>query len=231
MLRQGDSDIRDSRLSTLWCAIFFVVAYVLWLRTFSILRYASGLELLSGVIIVSAVVQAIGFRGDRGRFAMAATACIAGGLFGTTVCPTWERRPHPGHGLVSVQMPTLARNSTVVFLVPTPASYVAAVEPDEVRYVGLNNSLVQLQAKIGLQKLIEDAIGTAPGPIYGIDKTDAFFGQAEPALLRYGLRRTGWCWPIRSNIDNNLRICRLARVNESNGWRDGLEPEGHSGSL
>jgi hypothetical protein len=108
-------------------------------------------------------------------------------------------------------VPQLPPDSLVILLVATPASYVAAFEPASVRFVGVYNSLIRLDSHFALQDKVEQLIRDAPGQIWGIDKTDGFFGMAEQSLQRYGLRRTADCRPIDSNVDTHLRMCRLER--------------------
>jgi hypothetical protein len=200
---------RQPSAAACWCAIWFVVAYVLWLRLFSIVRYAAGLELLSGVVIVAGIGAVLPARLFTVRVAAASLA--AGLLIGGTVLPIWERRPNPGERFLSVQMPQLPPDSLVLMLVATPASYLAASQPATVRFAGLNNSLLRLDSTFGLQGRVERAIAGQAGPIWGIEKTDAFAGEADQSLRRYRLRRTEDCRAILSNQDTHLQVCRLAR--------------------
>lgn len=196
-----------------WCAAFALFAYVIWLKTFSILRYASGLETISGVLIVIGCGLPLArLWPTRAWPPIVAMACTAGLLISTTVIPTWERRHQFGGGVVSVEVPKLPPDATVLLLVAAPASYVAAFEPPSVRFIGLNNNLLPLNATTGLQAVVERAIANAPGSIWGLDKTDDFFGQAEQTLARYHFRRTEECSRIASTVDNGLRICRLERT-------------------
>ena len=207
VLRRPDN--RPSAAAS-WCAVWMLGTYVAWLPTFSILRYLSGAEAMSGVVIVAAVNAVCrGWAASRVRVGAAAVAAIL--IAVTTVYPIWDRREFPVASLLDVSMPRLPADSVVIVLVATPASYTAAYQAPSVRYIGVNNILVLLKSTFGLQSKIEAAIRTASGPIWGIDKTDDFFGLAERSLERYHLRRTDECFPIESNQDTHLRVCRLQR--------------------
>ena len=199
--------------ASVWCAIWVLASYPAWLIMFSIIRYASGLEVISGLVIVAALGTWV-----RGWTAPSVRAGAAWGvallMVATTVYPTWERHKNTMTSLLSVGIPQVPPDSLVIYLEAAPASYVAAFEPPSVRFVGVNNSIITLGATFGLQRRVEDAIRTAKGPIWEIEKTDAFLGAPEESMARYGLRRTDECSPIASNQDYWLRICRVERTRE-----------------
>ena len=199
--------------AAVWCAIWILASYPAWLMMFSIVRYASGLEVMSGLVIVAALsTWAQGWTAPLAR--AVAGAAVAVLMVATTVYPTWERHKNMMTSLLSVGIRQVPPDSLVMYLAAVPASYVAAFEPPSVRFVGVNNSIITLDATYGLQRRVEDAIRTARGPIWEIEKTDTFPGKSEESMARYGLRRTDECSPIASNQDYWLRICRMERTRE-----------------
>lgn len=192
------------------CAVFAIVAYVMWLRTFSILRYFSATETLSGVIIVACLAHLLA----RRRLAWlptAAATCAAILVFSTTVVPIWERRPHPGKRFAAVSAPTVPPDSVVITLGPVESAFLAAFEPVSVRFIGLNNNLMRDDQATGLEPLIQRAIDAATGPIWGIAETNGFGGSAGRSLAQYGLHVTTECSPVTSTFAPPLRLCRLER--------------------
>ncbi len=210
----GSADRRPSD-GAVWCAIWTLCAYGLWLKEFSILRYASGLEVVSGIVIVAALQATLSARAAVGGMRMAAAGLVGIVLLVTTVYPTWNRRTSFDTEFLKVSMPILPSNSTVIFLTGTPSSYLAAFEPATVRFVGVNNNLIHNpvfpDVTFGLMNAVDQAIRTAPGQIWGMEMTGVFPGAAEKSLDRYRLARTSECVPIVSNVLTDERICRLER--------------------
>lgn len=194
----------------IWCAIWLLCGYLVWLKMFSILRYAAVLELMSGVVIVAAL-QCILPR-LTGSWTRIATAMTAGALLLSTTCyPDWGRIKTREAEILDVSMPQVPPNSVVILLQAAPVSYVAAFEPPSVQFIGVHNDLIALDSTSGLQAQIEKAIRDAPGEIWGIETTGDSSVLADQSLNRYRLRRTATCSPILSNLDGNLRMCRLER--------------------
>ncbi len=195
------------RVAAVWCAVYVIAAYVVWLKMFSILRYASGLETLSGVMIVAGLaLLPVGVWPQAG-----AALAVAVLLAATTVVPTWERRVHPGKRLVGTDMPTLPADSTVLVLGPFEKAFLAPFEPVSVRWIGIQDSLVTLDNHTGFEALIGRTVAAAPGPIW-----DMVDGATPPDaerqwLIRFHLQR-GLCQTVTATIAPPMTLCRLERT-------------------
>jgi len=196
-----------------WCVIWALCTYVLWLEQFSILRYISGLEVMSGVIIVAAL-HALALWRSPENLKVAAAGCLAVVLICSTVYPNWGRHPSLNAALADASMPALSPDSTVLVFGGTPSAYLAAFVPTSVRFVGVCNNLIYLKSRFGLQRQVEAAIRSAPGNIWALEKPDAFPDVEEQVMRRYNLRREGPCHDIASSALEGQRLCRLQRVGD-----------------
>ena len=195
-------------------AVLFLVGFVLWERQFSIFRYLSLLELLSGPML--AILALAVLRGPAGRQATLNGAIIL--LFLTmswTVAPHWGRLRQAGGRPLTVSMPALPARSLVLMLDASPLAFLAAYQPVSVRFYGTDNNLTQLWTPTGLSARIRDGIAAQlhddPDDLWGIDRPDHRYGNADRTLAAYGLRR-GECRIVAANIVYEpIRLCRLAK--------------------
>ncbi len=195
------------------CALF-LVGTVLWERQFSIFRYLSLLELLSGPIM--AILALTVLRDPRGRLeVLAGTVALLALLVLYTVQPNWGRQAHGGGRPLAEAMPILPDGSLVLFLDKSPLAYLATRQPDGVRFFGTNNNLTQPWLPTLMATRIRDGIAAQerdhPELLWGIERPDHRFGDAGDALAALHLRRAG-CRSFTSSItDVKLLLCRLAR--------------------
>ncbi len=195
-------------------AVLFLVGFVLWERQFSIFRYLSLLELLSGPML--AMLASVVLRSPAGRQATLNGAIIV--LFlamSWTVQPRWGRLAHSGGRPLVVSMPQLPARSLVLMLDASPLAFLAAYQPASVRFYGTSNNLTQPGSPTGLAGRIRDGIAAQlrddPSDLWGIDRPDHHFGDADTVMAAYGLRR-GDCRIITANIVYEpIRLCRLSR--------------------
>ncbi len=194
--------------------VLFLVGYVLWERQFSIFRYLSLLELLSGPML--AVLALTVLRDPRGhREVLAGGLALLALLVLYTVQPNWGRQPHAGGRPLAEVMPILPADSLVLFLDKSPLAYLATRQPDTVRFYGTNNNLTQPWLPTLMPSLIRNGVAAQlrghPDLLWGIQRPDHRFGNPDATLALLGLHRAG-CQTFTSNItDVPLLLCRLAR--------------------
>ncbi|MDT7951895.1 MAG: hypothetical protein RQ966_10370 [Acetobacteraceae bacterium] len=196
-----------------WCAAFAWVAYALWLKTFSILRYAAALEMLSGILILGTLALLVARVAPRLVWPrLAGGLAIAAILIGSLVVPKWERhRPYVSR-VVAAEIPKLPGDSTVFLLGPPEQAFLAPFEPPSVRFIGLNNNLISPTRPIGLETLITQALASATGPLWSISGQGPLPEPAAHSLANFGLRRTDRCQPVTSTIAPPMIICQVERI-------------------
>jgi hypothetical protein len=196
--------------------VFFAVTYALWERQFSIFRYLSALELLSGAMMLCAVLPLL--ITQRGRvLAFFGFAIVFAMLRAITIYPDWGHVD--GAMPPAVKLPAMAGNSLVLLLDQSPMAYVAPFAPRSVRFVGANNNLIHLNRSEPLQQRVQHVLNSQKGEIWGMEIPFAWPGTADETLAFYGLRRDG-CTQVQSNLDNNaIRLCRLKRVTPGAGLK------------
>ena len=195
-------------------AVLYLVGYVLWQRQFSIFRYLSLLELLSGPML--AVLALTIVRSRRGRGAvLAATPVLLSLLILYTVPPHWGRLPQAGGRPMVVRMQILDPRSLVLLLDASPLAFLALHQPVGVRFYGTANNLTQPWIPTLMSRRIRSGIDAQlrdhPDLLWGIERPDHRFGNGDDALTAYGLHRVG-CQAITASIVfEPIRLCRLAR--------------------
>jgi hypothetical protein len=191
-------------------ALFALVAYALWECQFSIYRYLTVLECLSGVLLLAAVAAWI-----PGRLAVPASlalVAIAGTAAAKTRYPWWDRSI-PAEHAISVDLPPIPPNALVVLLDPSALSYTVPFLPPGVTVVGANTNLVHPGAPGTLQARIERTIRNWNGPIWGFENGRNFPGAADATVAYYRLQRKAPCAEIAGNIEvPHSTACELQRV-------------------
>jgi hypothetical protein len=173
--------------------VFFAVTYALWERQFSIFRYLSALELLSGAMMLCAVLPLL--ITQRGRvLAFFGFAIVFAMLRAITIYPDWGHVD--GAMPPAVKLPAMAGNSLVLLLDQSPMAYVAPFAPRSVRFVGANNNLIHLNRSEPLQQRVQHVLNSQKGEIWGMEIPFAWPGTADETLAFYGLRRDG-CTQVR----------------------------------
>lgn len=195
-------------------AVLYIVGYALWQRQFSIFRYLSFLELLTGPMLALLALSVL--RGTAGHQAALNGALIT--LFVTmsfTIMPQWGRLARPNGRPLAVWMPRLPEDSLVLLADASPLAFLAAYQPQQVRFFGIANNLVQPTVRTALSDRMRREIAVQlrehPDHLWSIDRPDHRFGNADDALAGYALHR-GICRTIGANIVYEpIRLCQLVR--------------------
>jgi hypothetical protein len=195
-------------------AALFVVGYVLWQRQFSIFRYLSLLELLTGPLLALLAIRIL--RGPVGR--QAALNGSVAALFLTmnvTMPPHWGRLAQPGGHALETTIPRFPSGTLVLLLDASPLAFLALSQPADVRFYGVANNLTQPWTPTLMSERIRTGIDAQlkdrPDALWGIDRPDHAFGNADDALAALHLRR-GACQLVKANIVYEpIRLCQLVR--------------------
>jgi hypothetical protein len=192
----------------IFVAVFFVASFVIWELMFSIIRYLSFLELLTGTLMAVCAASFVGTRGGRIVVLFGLLAAF-GAIEAMTIYPTVHRAA-PGSPPLEVTLPVVSRDGTVVILDGSPVAYLAMFEPLSVRFVGANNNLIRPDGATALDRRASEAIVGHEHEIWGLENPEDYPGEADRALASYALERSECVW-LRSNLvdSGRVRMCRL----------------------
>jgi len=188
-------------------AVFVLLSYLGWLKLFGIYRYLVPLEVLSGVLIVGALLYLLPTRTAR-RVAVVVVAAL---LIGTTRKASWGRLDFRG-AYFDVHAPALPRDALVIVGPYEPMAYIIPFMRPDARFVSPHNNLLYFTQKNLLTERIAGLISAHRGPFFTLDHHDQ--QGVEASLAHYGLRRDiASCLGIRSTLDwNAMRLCRADRI-------------------
>ena len=196
------------RLPPRWrfLSLFVLGSYVSWLWIFGIYRYLVPLELLSGALIVAAILALVANRNAR-RVAVVLAAVL---LIGTTRPGSWGRTPFHG-AYFDVAPPDLPAHSLVIVGPFDPLAYAIPFFRPDARFVSPQNNLVHWSQHNLLARRIDELVKAHRGPIYALDLRG--YDRLGGVFDHYGLARDpAKCLPVRSNLDFGLlQACPLAR--------------------
>jgi hypothetical protein len=185
--------------------IFVVVSYVVWEAEFSTLRYALGLEALTGIIIVLGLRVATSRRPMAGRLpAVCAIFLVA--IVAVSSRPGWGRLRHYGRSVFDIQAQAIPDGATII-LADKPIGFVTPfLRGKDVAFVGI----AEVPAPGRLTDEIQHRVRDAVTALVLIDKPPARYA----ALLRsYGREvDPATCRPVGNQFDSGLALCgtRLA---------------------
>lgn len=191
-------------------SIFFLLSFVLWERQFSIFRYLSLLELLSATLLAMLALDLAPNERSR-RVVLALSVLLLVGLRLYTVYPNWGRLAEPGGRSLAVHARALPPDSLVLLLDSAPLAYLAAFEPDSVRFFGTSNNLTQPEQDGLMQQRIRAAIAAQRVHLYGVDTPEIDKHAADRTLAAYGLHRAGCDEVTGGIVSTATRLCALAR--------------------
>ena len=189
-------------------AIFTLASYVSWLKLFGIYRYLVPLEVLSGALIVGAVLYI--FR--RGRVRMALVAVLAVALVAST--RPWDPgRIAFGEAYFDVQAPHLPKDALVIVGYRHPMSYAIPFFTAGTRFVSPANNLIAPGQRNRLEQRAAALIRDHPGPRYLLEYKNRN-GHDERTLAHFGLVAIdSGCIAVRSSFDaDHMRLCPLRAV-------------------
>ncbi len=184
--------------------IFMVVSYVAWEFLFSILRYALGLEVLTGIVIV------LGLRTGAARWARAGSvagrlpaACAIGlvALVAVSSRPGWGRLRQYGASVFDIHAPAVPDGATII-LADKPIGFVAPfLRGKDIAFVGI----VEVPRTGLLRDEIRRRVANAAPALVLIDRPPASYA---PLLRSFGRQIDPTaCQPIGNAFDRSLALC------------------------
>lgn len=202
--------------TSVFVMVFVAVAYVIWLKMFSILRYAVSIEVLLGLVVAIAMAIACQWFLRPAHSVRALLVCMAvlvAGVAATTRYPAWGRAGY-GKTVLRVSPVALAPQS-MLFVVGPPQAFVLpsiASQHPTVRFVGVTDAVLSARG-YGLWNQLMRLIADFSGPMYVMVRND------QPELidlsLALGLRADqGNCQRLSSSLDADYRICVLHRTGQ-----------------
>jgi hypothetical protein len=198
--RNGTGETRGLRL----VLIFVVISYFVWASVFGNYRYGVTLEMLTGVVIMGALVSVV-----RRRYCRILVAAVSLTILATTtVYPDWERGRY-GERYIDVRVPPLPENSIVLIASGQPAAFFIPFAEPSARYVGIENDFLNLSQHNGLVSEIK-ALMRRPGrPKFIVSVGELNGGALDKVLAQFGLALgRSPCQPIWSNLENPaLNLC------------------------
>lgn len=191
---------------------FFVASYVIWVALFSILRYAVPIEVMSGLVTLVGVVTVavIYFPNRRELFVISISCLLLIFVLGTTKYPDWGRVQF-GDRVFKVDSPEIP-NGSLVIIVNKPLAFYApfiSSSKDNIAFIGYSDKIITAK-EAKLKRQFIEKIREATGEIFALVRTEAI-AQIED-LKEFNLKNLKSCKPVSSNIDNDVSICRLGRV-------------------
>jgi len=180
--------------------VFVVVSFVVWEFAFGIYRYGVALEMLSGVVIVGAVLRLVA----RPRLRLALAGMLAVIFAATTVHPDWGRGEW-GDRYVEVRVPALPADSIVLIATADPAAYFIPFAEPTARFLGIENNFLTLSQTNRMALEVGRLMRTA-GPAKFILSVGPFDADKLGRVLgRLGLRLgAGPCLKIESNLATDV---------------------------
>ncbi|MBD8879670.1 hypothetical protein IHE49_04160 [Rhodanobacter sp. 7MK24] len=198
-------------------AVFVVLAYVAWLRLFSILRYVIPLEALTGLLLLLAIQALLAVAG-KGRSSRSWLAwCMAGIFLMSVYCshyPSWGRADY-ADTVFNVRAPAVEPGSTVL-LIGQPLAYIIPFigNAESSQFIGLT-SFNQHAGNYRLNALVRERLHSHQGPIYALLESNVASGAEALQQWLPGAQFAGQCEVVSSNLHNrryddaNLRLCRV----------------------
>jgi Glycosyltransferase family 87 len=184
--------------------IFVTMSYFAWAYVFGNYRYAVTLEMLTGVIVMGAVIWVA-----RGRALRIASAIVLLTIAAaTTVYPDWGRGRY-SERYVDVRVPPLPANSVVLIATRQPVAFFIPYAEPTAQFLGIENDFLELSQENRLVSKVRSVMRTQGRPKFIVSVGAFDSGKLDGVLAQFDLALgPSPCQPIRSNLENPaLSIC------------------------
>jgi hypothetical protein len=180
--------------------IFVAVTYVVWEAEFSILRYALGVEALTGIVIVLAarfVVARLPKAGPEGQRFAAFCLVLLVVVVAVSSRPGWGRLRHYASSVFEIHAPTIPDDATILVADAPIAFALAFLGGPSTSFVGA--------APGPLNEQVEGRLHDASTVLVLIDKPPAHYATL---LHSYSLRiDPASCQTVANPFDPGLAVC------------------------
>ncbi len=222
--------LRYNRRKILSLLVYLGVGYLVWLPTFSILRYVVTIEVLCGILIIAAIRNFAQY-----RVAALMGTLIALNLWYTTQAPNWGRDAFSEKAVLVEPLPKVEDNAMVVYF-GQPMSFMSMFFPKDCRFVGgitfpvdkypaenqkkakQRNSLPSMYYKYRMNDKIKQAISAHQGPIY-VMAVPWEMMLSPITLAPYGLQADKEeCTAFNANINlysAGWKLCKVGKLKSS----------------
>jgi hypothetical protein len=193
---------------------FFGISYLVWLKMFSIFRYALVLELLAPLGIWLAFYRL--FSSEKSR-RIAVILCF--GFILCTLNPADWGRVEWGDDYFGADLPHIkSPDQTIILMTGTdPMSYLIPLFPPQIRFLRIQSYFnLYWKTKNGYDHWMEEILTRHSGPLYVIYRSGDRVATSD-SLQSFGLElQPGIClWfkpRIENNLDDVLRFCQVYRT-------------------
>ena len=178
--------------------IFVIISYFLWALAFGNYRYGVTLELLTGVVIVGALIAVV-----RGRLLrVGAAAVLLTMVMATTVYPDWGRGRY-GDRYIDVRVPPLPANSIVLIASGAPVSFFIPFAEPTAQYLGIENDFLRLSQHNRLVSQIKSLLRTPGRPKFIASVGEFDRAGLDNLLAQFDLALgQSPCQAIWTNLEN-----------------------------
>jgi hypothetical protein len=193
-------------------AVFWLVSYVIWLKLFSIYRYAISLEALSAVIVIG-VSAALVTSWPR-CLALVLPLCVV--ACASVRPPAYDRIPWSGSyfGVDGKELEKYA--GATVLMWDFPQAYVIPLFPRSSRFVRLTSNW-GLDEGTAMWRRVVQAVASTDAPLYLLDAPQNESDRAEQAgmLAGLGVQRRDVTCETYSSYGAGFRVCALTSATKA----------------
>ena len=188
------------------------LSYGVWLALFGIYRYIIPLEMLAPLVAVGCMA----FWPLSWQRQLSLALGLLGFMIVTVQPGNWGRIPWTAGGkFVDVAAPAIADPAKTLVLMTgfAPTAFVIPAFPAEVAFLRPHSYFIAPEHATRFNAVLHDRIAAHDGALYLLQATWETWA-AEKVLPDLGLRLVpDGCRPLRANLDSELELCALARVN------------------
>lgn len=207
--KQPESETIPGVANFLFC--FAAVAYLAWLKLFSIYRYLIPLEMLAPLLIALAILLwPVALRKRIAIIVIVLLACQA-------VVSTGLERNRWDTSYISVRQPPLSdpHNTMILMSGKSPMAFVIPSFPRNIPFLRIDGWTVSAADRSsGLAQQMHTRVAQHTGPLLLLFSKNEQ-GDADAAARAYDLRLlSDSCQEVRSNITEPLQLCALQKTTD-----------------
>lgn len=195
--------------SFLYLTIFVIVSYIIWLKLFSIYRYAIVLEYLAPILIIGILAYILPFK----RIVVPFTLCFCTVALWYMQPLNWGRVPY-GDNFISVEVPYTNEldNAIVLMTGMSPNAYIIPKFPNSTQFLRIESLLSTPGSNKNIDQRIHDAlVARQEVQKFALMDISDDFNRINNVVGHYGFMvETDTCIPVRTNLAINEQLCKLS---------------------